>query len=204
MSSSLTCPVCGSEEITKVENSIKINEPFADELTVQTPWYRCETCSSDGDFFGENDLIIRAAKEAALIEGVKNILDDIRSANVSFASVERALGLAQRTLTKWHSSVSKPSAAAVALLRMIGTFPWLLQVGDSKYDHRTSTEIFLANAVHRFLEVAPVSSVVSSMNVSSSGAAFMTFSLVAPRIEDMGVPYKEVATNRPVAQIEVR
>ncbi|MCP4353876.1 MAG: NUDIX hydrolase [Desulfobacterales bacterium] len=67
------------------------------------------------------------------------------------ASIERALELPQRTLTKWKNGRTKPSATVITLLKFLRIFPWLLEVAENKFDYSTAQKIHIENAVNKLL-----------------------------------------------------
>jgi len=127
------CPACGSGHIIKSEEKKLISLPYSDEEYITIVNYKCNTCLTEGDFFGENDekinvVIIRQRKRAVI-----NILNYFVEAGVSLSTMERILDLPQRTLTVWMEGDLIP-AAGVTLLRMIRTVPELLEVAENKYE----------------------------------------------------------------------
>ncbi|HPG35302.1 MAG TPA: hypothetical protein PLG63_03115 [bacterium] len=137
------CPVCGSNEIYLNIKKRKITDPFGGEREINVNVYSCKICGTVGDFFNENDRIISNAISFLNDKSVKNIIDFLTNSGFKLAAVEKALGLSQRTLTKWKIGATKPSSSSVALLKLIKLFPWLLDVADSKYDETVATRIFI-------------------------------------------------------------
>ena len=201
------CPVCGSEDATKIEKKRNIEDPFTNDHGVELSWYRCNACTSEGDFLDENDKVINDAKQIASIEGVKHILDRLKSLKISFAAIERALDLPQRTLTKWRTDVNKPSASGVALIRMLGVFPWLLEVAECKYDRKEVSKIFVSNAVQWFLELAEVKSADYPPRFSYPKTTILSYAFVIPKSEEgnyQDLTYKQISTDFQPALIESR
>lgn len=147
----LHCPACGSESLERKVIIKRINEPFSEDAEVELSVFKCQACGTEGDFFNNNDVILSNAIDASKNRSVQNILEKFSVHNISMASIERALDLPQRTLIKWKSGKSKPSAAGVALLRMVCTFPWLLEVADNNYEYDFSQKICVTNAVSTLL-----------------------------------------------------
>ena len=48
------------------------------------------------------------------------------------AGMERVLGLPQRTMMRWKAGTFSDSAAA--LLRILATYPWMIDVADARFD----------------------------------------------------------------------
>ena len=73
-----------------------------------------------------------------------NVLTELNSLGLSNTSMERTLGLPARTLARWKNEPSlKPSAAALALMKIIRTFPWILAVADQRYDKKSAQAMVL-------------------------------------------------------------
>lgn len=147
------CPVCGSNTLKKRISMDTITEPFGGRKDVETVNYKCETCDSTGDFFNENDNIILDSMKELKHLSVKNILNDFVENEISMSSIERALELPQRTLTKWKNNNSAPSASGIALMKFIRIFPWLLEVAENKYDYNDAQKIHIKAAIQRLLSV---------------------------------------------------
>ena len=67
------------------------------------------------------------------------------------SAIERALSLPQRTLTKWKNGVIKPSAAGLALMKYIRTFPWLIEVAENNFEYNIAQKIYISSAIQIFL-----------------------------------------------------
>jgi hypothetical protein len=80
-------------------------------------------------------------------------MEKLTSDGYSLAYMERALGLPRRTMTRWRAEGSKISAPALALLKTIRTYPWILEVSENQFDHDIALEVFLRNAVNAFSAV---------------------------------------------------
>jgi hypothetical protein len=91
----------------------------------------------------------------------------------SMAFVERALELPQRTMMRWKKG--QLSDAAIALLRIIGTYPWIMDVADAKYDSiyaQKRLTIEGAKAMFHLAESANINqTIVASANPQSGTLA---------------------------------
>ncbi len=146
----IICPSCASESVTLVKKEKDITVPYGEKHRVTVNEYSCSTCGFTGDFTGDNDGIVDHALTVANQEAVYNILDYFSSKAISMAAIERAFEIPQRTLTKWKNGAS-PTAAGFALMNVLRTFPWILQVAENKYDPIKSREIHISNAVNDLL-----------------------------------------------------
>lgn len=145
------CPVCGLGQLEEQSVSRVIRESFGGSLTVSIKNYYCGICESDGDFFDENEKVIENEVEALKKNAINNILNDFSKNNISMAAIERALRLPQRTLTKWKKGASRPSASGMTLMKLLRTFPWLLEVADHDFDYNEAQKIYLRNALNKFV-----------------------------------------------------
>ena len=122
------CPVCGG----KLKRSSF--EKLIGDTKVSLVNYICQDCGEEGDFFNENDIKVEKAVQKAQIQETKKILCIFEQQKRSFAGIERALSLPQRTLSKWKTGQTSPSASAVALLKFLNLFPWLIDIADHQFD----------------------------------------------------------------------
>lgn len=158
----ISCPICGAEELTKKVRERKIPIEFGRDIKINETIYSCSECEMEGDFFNENDRKI----EAALVESKKEtsvmILDDLSTQNISMAYFERAMSLPTRTLNRWK--MGKVSAPAFALMKTVKTFPWVLDVAAKRFDH--------AYAMDRMLEAAAdeIGRRMNANNITAQGS----------------------------------
>ncbi len=145
------CPACGSNTVIDKKEYILLKEPYGGQKDLFLKENYCETCGSSGDFYNENENIITNSLEELKIASIRNIIDDFSTNKVSMSAIERAINLPQRTLTKWKNGVSTPSASSTALMKLLRTFPWLLDVAENKYDYNISQKIFLNAAMEKLI-----------------------------------------------------
>jgi hypothetical protein len=149
------CPVCGSAKIEKTVSKELMQEDLGAEILIDKITYKCLDCESEGDFFHENDEVIERALAALQKQFVISLLDELSGQHISFAAIERALGLPQRTLTKWKNGISTPTAAGIALLKIIKLFPWIIDVAENKYNYEYAQRLFLNMAFHTMVDKIP-------------------------------------------------
>ncbi|MBC8418535.1 MAG: hypothetical protein ISR62_03855 [Desulfobacteraceae bacterium] len=152
MNNDKICPACGGDNIEKIEKEQIIRESFGGQKTVLLNEYSCKTCGSTGDFFNENEVSIQDCLSVLKSDAIVNILEDFSQNKISLASMERALELPQRTLTKWKNKASKPSSSGIALFKFLRIFPWLLQVAENKYDYTLAQKIHIKTASQEMLK----------------------------------------------------
>ncbi|MFA5698302.1 MAG: hypothetical protein WC954_01035 [Sphaerochaeta sp.] len=93
-----------------------------------------------------------------------NILNDLNEMGYSNALMERILGLPARTLARWKNEQSiNPSAAAIALMRIIRTYPWILVVADAKFDE----EVALNTLIREYFSRLPTVSTIGIQSQST-------------------------------------
>jgi DNA-binding transcriptional regulator YiaG len=124
------CPACGSTDITDEKKSILIKKPFGGQYNIEIHENICSICGTRGDFFNQNDFLIDETIKKLQQKSIENILNYFIDNKMSMSSIERALEIPQRTLTKWKNRTNVPSSAGIALMRFIKLFPWLLEEID--------------------------------------------------------------------------
>ncbi len=150
--SNLVCPVCGSPNLTQHSFFETISESLGGHVQLEKKNYICAECGSEGDLFSENEEAAEFAIAKLREDLVVSILEDFTKNNVSLAAIERALELPQRTLTKWKTKSSNPSAAGVSLLKFLKIFPWLLEVAENGFEYGLSQKLYLENALKTFMQ----------------------------------------------------
>jgi YgiT-type zinc finger domain-containing protein len=129
------CPICGNGSLIKKTDTRVFTDSTGEKVEIDVPNYYCENCESYGDFFKENSLIISKALKELDAKAIKKVLAEIVSSNdkIKMSRIERALGLSQRTLTKWKIGATKPNSSSVALFKLINLFPFLIDVAENDY-----------------------------------------------------------------------
>lgn len=170
------CPVCGGSDIIKKQKEETIKEPFGGQKAVLLNECMCQTCGSTGDFFNENEVSIQSSLSELKRASVVNILNEFVQNKYSLSSMERALELPQRTLSKWKNGVTSPSSTGIALFKILHTFPWLLEVAENKYDHISAQKIHINVALSEVLQILNFNEGISSVpGTGSTGGRGMLF-----------------------------
>jgi transcriptional regulator with XRE-family HTH domain len=149
----LKCPVCGGANIETTIERREFPLAFGEAARLDVEVNRCRACGEMGDFLAVNDQSIEDALAAA--EGrlaAKNI-EALASQGFTMASCERALGLAPRTMMRWKSG--KLSDAAGVLLKILRTFPWILNVARANFSRVVAEEELRRQAVYAKPRSAP-------------------------------------------------
>jgi transcriptional regulator with XRE-family HTH domain len=186
MPSKLTCPACGSDSISTSYRDAEIEIPYARPAQYSAVSNVCGVCGTEGDFLGENDSRVAEAIKTSTRESVRSMIDQLAEAGVSMAYIERVLGLPQRTMARWKAG--EVSSPAVALLRLVSTYPWLLSVAEESFEFSFAQQKLIeeaSRALHEFVRRRKVSVFVSQPSsqvtqASSAGepASSPRFSLV--------------------------
>ena len=145
------CPACGSIDIIDEKKNILIKEPFGGQDNIEINENICSICGSRGDFFNQNESLIDETIKKLKQRSIESILNDFIDSKMSMSSIERALEIPQRTLTKWKNRTNAPSSTGVALMRFIKLFPWLLEVAENKYDYNEAQKIHINAAIQKLL-----------------------------------------------------
>ena len=126
-----TCPSCGSEKVEVFISKHLLPIVYGEPAEWEEKTQHCQICGENGDFANENDPAIESAIEFAKKQSVNSMLDGLSELGIKMTYLERALELPARTVARWKNGGS--SAASIALLRVIRTFPWILEVADANF-----------------------------------------------------------------------
>lgn len=140
----VTCPACGSAKVERRETREAIPVPYGPVAAFEAVTYVCETCGTEGDFGAENTASAGAAIKKSDAIAAEGILRWLSERGVSAAHFERALRLPMRTSARWKSG--EVSAAGLALLRLVRTYPWLLQVADASFEQHVANRAVIEQA----------------------------------------------------------
>lgn len=125
------CPSCGSDTV-EIKNLSETRQlTLGPEFSYMVPTHVCESCGEEGDFNGSGDSFRENAIQLARKELASNLIEGIHDIGLKLSHVERALELPQRTISsKWRTGIS---ASGLALLRIIRTMPWIVNIADNKF-----------------------------------------------------------------------
>lgn len=133
-----SCPVCGNKtQMLCMPYKAKVGDGVGISEVITCSCPECGFCTSD---FNENE---KSKEEALKLARLDCISKDISSleGKYSFSEIERAFGLPQRTLSKYKNKTKNPSASAVALMRLLHVFPWLVLVASTGYSQPLAYKI---------------------------------------------------------------
>lgn len=167
----IICSYCGRETISIKKYEIELSEPYSDTSTVTIQEKVCSHCG----FIEEdknNDPVIQKELSALKRASMVTMLDTLNAMRHTNASMERALGLPARTLARWKNQQSmSPSASGIALMRIIRTYPWILDVADMQFDQDAARTSLLENAANELVKIRsdhPEWKLTSSARVSDN------------------------------------
>lgn len=129
MTTQNSCPQCGAEATLSTEEA-KSAIPFG-EVTWQQSVLGCASCGHE-EPLETDDSVLADAIERARTESVQKMLASLKEQGLSMAHLERALGLAPRTAHHWKNGTF--SAGTLALLRLVTTYPWLIELARLDFD----------------------------------------------------------------------
>jgi hypothetical protein len=170
------CPICGSEDVTEKVNEQQLSLPYGDDSTFKVTELYCDECEEFTIDRESSDEALSEALASGKMDSVNRMLDFLSENGVTNAYLERALDLPVRTVARWKKG--KFSASSLALLRMVRTFEWLLEVAEVNYREPDSTQIMLKHNIELLLErLAPEHKLTQSFHGksdlgSAAGAVF--------------------------------
>lgn len=146
MATTITCPACDSNNVTRNEKTDSGKLTLGPEFTFSNVFYKCNSCHEEGDFTGEADENYLLAQKNAQAQLVKTILDDMSKADITMAMFERVFELPPRTLTRWKNGDF--SSSALALLRVVATYPWIIGVAENRFERSYASFILIKVGVN--------------------------------------------------------
>jgi len=112
--------------------------------------YKCDSCEEEGDFNAETDKNFLNAQKDAQVIFAKNSLENMSNVGITMAMFERVFELPTRTLTRWKNGDF--SASALALLRIVATYPWIIEVAEHKFERNYASFSVIKRAANELLE----------------------------------------------------
>jgi hypothetical protein len=165
---STICSTCGSTNIEEFKETKPIKVPYGSEEKVELVFNRCLDCKTEGDFQEKNDELFLQTEKKSMQSSLESIFDFFSQSGLSLAYIERALELPQRTMTRWKAG--ELSASSIALLRILRTYPWVLEVAEHQYDPIIANTVYIKNALNDFLKDFQI--FASAKNISFDNLKF--------------------------------
>lgn len=172
LSKKISCPICGSQNIDTSTIEEGHSLPFGVNFSINISNNVCKECGAEGDFEKKNDSVFEEAQKKALTESVILILENLSQSGFTNAQIERTLSLPPRTLARWKSGAY--SDAAITLLRIVATYPWIMDVARNEFNkrHAEATLIIHAGIALANLVGAGISNVQIAYHVQSKPQSF--------------------------------
>lgn len=128
-----TCPICGTK--SALSKTIKKSTAMYAGTTaeIEMPVMVCACCGAKFDAGEESDKLRKQVMLTARNNSVTKTLEELEK-TTSFVDIERSFCLPPKTLSKWKNQSKTPSAAAAALVSLLGVFPWLSYVGMTDFE----------------------------------------------------------------------
>ena len=178
------CPLCGEASVVIRNDSLVVTEPYSgSSRTVDYSSRTCGSCAYEVYAEGDPDALLQAAEADLKKEAMENILEYFLENRYSFASMERILDLPQRTISKWKTGSSRPSAAAYTLFNMLRTFPWLLDIAEEKYDYDFSQKYFLKLITGKLIDGMSFPNPVQPVSPESAPCDDTVYCTAAPALQ---------------------
>ena len=159
------CPACGSSHLKQTESVQSMQLTLAPEFEVITHNYLCETCGEEGDFSLQNDNQIGVAVKEAQKVFVKHTLSELEDV-MPLVRIERALEIPFRTMNRWKSGDF--SAPSIALLRILKTYPWIINVAEDRFSKESSTKYLYSAGLRGVSTILADNKMKMSWNVDST------------------------------------
>lgn len=134
----MKCPICKSKLKSKVEiqsATLVTGDKFSFKETV----FSCAECGFKGPLGSKSYGHYLKARDNAVIKAVKGLVGKLQTMFMSLLYVERSLDLPSRSLSRWKNS-GEASASTLLLLKMIETFPFLVEVAERKFDRQYAVQ----------------------------------------------------------------
>lgn len=150
MKNKIICPVCGSDNLASETVTQQYSLPFSAQYSYDEKNDQCLDCEAEGDFseHGESPKYLEVI-EGAKQESILNMIHLLHENGYTMSALERAFELPFRTLTQWKQK-KNCSAAGLALMRILATYPWVVEVAERRFESNFSEDILVKQAVNTF------------------------------------------------------
>lgn len=146
----VVCPSCGSSAVSRHEKDSLGQLTLGNQFSYKAVSFKCNDCDEEGDFLGVSDQNYLNAQKDAQTTFAKNILENMSNVGITMAMFERVFELPTRTLTRWKNGDF--SASVLALLRIVATYPWIIEVAERKFERNYASFVVIKIAANELLE----------------------------------------------------
>lgn len=129
----MKCPSCGSDQVDLAYKPEKFEVPYGPSVEAALRVDECLTCDFKGDIDGVNDARITQAIADSTKASIPAMIAILEGNGYALVYCERALRIPFGSFKKWREDPGSMDPAAVVMLRMIATYPWLLQAADDNF-----------------------------------------------------------------------
>ncbi len=144
------CSICNSKNLLLEEENENIQAPFGSIVAVKKRKYICSDCGFS--FYPDQYLSEREkALEISKKDSIPAILDNLKENGYNMSVIERSLDLPARTISRWKSK-RDGNAMGLGLLRIINTYPWIIDVAQHKFDPIYSCAMLVQNTAKEMLD----------------------------------------------------
>lgn len=133
MTRPIKCPACESNRVRSRTDVIMFQRYMSDPVKSRIHVLRCLKCDQEWVDNRATSETTKSAMKRSRASAVSNVLRKLSQDGIQYAHIERAFGLAPRTISRWKN-LNQFSAAVVALLRIVMAFPWILKVAMADFD----------------------------------------------------------------------
>lgn len=144
----VSCPFCGSENVSPKEVVENYPIPFCDAAEIKHKVYFCHDCEEEGDFDGTDDKRVLAAIKKADARSAAKLMDDLSADGITMTYLEKALRIPFRTTARWKRG--NISHSALALLRLVRFSPHLLEAADDNFSDEAKARYQLSQSFMLF------------------------------------------------------
>jgi hypothetical protein len=167
LSKEKVCPACGSSNIERISEPEMIQTAYGSQEIIELSYCLCKDCGFEADIDEGNEKLVIKAKKDSERFSVGSMIENLTNGGYSMAYMERALDLPCRTMTRWKAEDNKISASALALLKTIRTYPWILEVSENQFDYNIAMKVLLRSAINALNETVDPKNNIKFHNVEA-------------------------------------
>ncbi len=191
------CTFCESENVTleiKCRHaSLADRTDFSYSATIRS----CKDCGTITEAEEESKVDFALAHTNAKKQSIEAICAHLSDEGVTMAYVERAFGLSQRTISRWKSQGC--SAAAMALLNLVDSMPWLTKIAEMKFDPASVDREVFMQAGKSFLKTAEKNNFLADIQLHQTNDQLNVWA----RVQNLNLIYGNVVPTGGTGMMEM-
>lgn len=168
----IICPACGYDRLIPHKKRSFDTLTLGPSFSFEEVNYECESCHEEGDFSGETEKNYLEAEKEAQTKFLEDNLEILQDKGVGLAAFERIFELPARTLTRWKNGDF--SAVVLAFIRIIITYPWIIEVAEHKFESRYAKLVLINAATKKLMQLSKQS---ESLQIKSGDSSVEQYSL---------------------------